>query len=83
METEEISKLIRIKGIDYEIIAYINLDIGNYIIYTNGKTFDNGQIALYVNRICLDNNEVVLDSVENEELLKVMEVLRERLNENE
>ena len=64
---------------EYEVVAYVTIDIGNFIVYTDGKTFSNGQVVLYVNRLSSYNGEVVFDEVENDELVQVINSLKERL----
>lgn len=83
METEEIKKMINIGDKDYELIAYLNLDSGNYIVYTDGKHFENGQVALYVNCVTYIGEEMIFDEVLDEELKQVINALRERLVNNE
>lgn len=64
---------------EYEVVAYVTIDIGNFIVYTDGKTFSNGQVVLYVNRLSSYDGEVVFDEVENDELVQVINSLKERL----
>lgn len=80
---EENENKIIIGGVEYEIISYVTIESGNYIVYTDGKKFDNGQIALYVNRVISENGEVVFDEVDDTEVMQVVDVIKERLNHNE
>lgn len=68
---------------EYEIISYVNIDSGNFIVYTDEKLLENGQIALYVNRVSKESEEIIFDEVDNEELMQVIEVLKERLVQSE
>ncbi len=70
---------IMINDKEYEVVAYVTIDIGNFIVYTDGKTFSNGQVVLYVNRLSSYDGEVVFDEVENDELVQVINSLKERL----
>ena len=51
MEEERKDNKIIINGSEYEIISYIAIDSGNFIVYTDGRQLENGQIALFVNRV--------------------------------
>lgn len=68
---------------EYEIISYLTLDIGNFIVYTDGKELNNGRIALYVNRVSKENDEIIFDEIDNDEMMKVINILKERLINNE
>ena len=83
MEEQRKDNKIIINEREYEIISYISLEIGNFIVYTDGKQLDNGRIAMYVNRVSQDKEEIILDDVEDEELIKVINELKERLINNE
>lgn len=83
MESERKDNKIIINEKEYEIISYITIESGNFIVYTDGKQFENGQIALYVNRVSKDNNEILFDEVDDEEIMGVIDSLKERLMENE
>lgn len=83
MESERKDNKIIINEKEYEIISYITIESGNFIVYTDGKQFENGQIALYVNRVSKDNNEILFDEVDDEEIIGVIDSLKERLMENE
>ena len=74
---------IVINNKEYEIIAYIPIDSGNFVVYTDGKQLENGQVALYVNRISLDYNEILFDDLDNDDVVKVINELKERLVSNE
>lgn len=83
MEQERKDNKIIINEKEYEIISYISIDSGNFIVYTDGKQFSNGQIALYVNRVSQENKEIILDEIEDEEVMQVINALKERLVNNE
>lgn len=75
---EEDNKII-INDKEYEIIAYIQIESGNFIVYTDNKQLENNKVALYINRVSKENEEIVLDEVDNEEVTQVIEKLKERL----
>lgn len=76
------NKLV-INGNEYEIIGYVPISSGNFIVYTDGKLQNNGQVNLYVNRILEEKDEIVFSDVKNEEVVKVINVLKERISNNE
>lgn len=63
----------------YELIAYIRKDIGEFIVYTDNKQLDNGQILLYVNSVIDDNGVITLDEVEDDEVSTIIDELKERM----
>ncbi len=79
MEIKENNKII-ISGKEYEIIAYVKNDNGNYLVYTDNKVLDNNNIALYVNLVVTTNGEISLESVEDNEVIEVINTMKERLN---
>lgn len=83
MEEERKDNKIIINGKEYEIISYIAIDSGNFIVYTDERQLDNGQIVLYVNRVSQENEETIFDEVEDTEVMQVIDALRERLISNE
>lgn len=83
MEEERKDNKIIINGKEYEVISYIAIDSGNFIVYTDGKQLENGKIVLYVNRVSQENEEIIFDEVEDAEVMQVIDVLRERLVSNE
>lgn len=83
MEEERKDNKIIINGKEYEIISYIAIDSGNFIVYTDGKQLENGKIVLYVNRVSQENEEIVFVEVEDTEVTQVIDALRERLITNE
>lgn len=64
---------------EYELIAYIRKDIGEFIVYTDNKQLDNGQILLYVNSVIDDNGVITLDEVEDDEVSTIIDDLKERM----
>lgn len=83
MEEERKDNKIIINGSEYEIISYIAIDSGNFIVYTDGRQLENGQIALFVNRVSQEAEEIIFDEVEDTEVMQVIDALRERLIGNE
>lgn len=83
MKEERKDNKIIINGREYEIISYIAIDSGNFIVYTDGRQLENGQIALFVNRVSQEAEEIIFDEVEDTEVMQVIDALRERLVSNE
>ena len=73
---------IIIQGKEYEVIAYLPLESGNYVVYTDNKLDANDRVYLYINKFADENNEVILDELSSEELESVMLALKERLDNN-
>ena len=82
MKIENENNKIIINGKEYEIIAYISIASGNFIVYTDNKQLGNNQVALYVNRIIKENEEIIFDEVTDEEVEQVINELKERLSNN-
>lgn len=79
MEIERKDNKIIINEKEYEIVSYIKNENGNYLVYTDGKVLENNNIALYVNLVIIENGEITLESIEDDEVLSVIESLKERL----
>ena len=82
MESERRDNKIIIKDKEYEIISYVTIDSGNFIVYTDGKQYENGQVVLYINRVSTENDEIFFDEVDDNELMQVINFLKERLITN-
>ena len=67
---------------EYDLISYVTIDIGNFIVYTDNKPLGNNKVALYINRVSKNNNEILLDEVENDEITKIFNAIKERLMNN-
>ena len=67
---------------EYDLISYVTIDIGNFIVYTDNKQLGNNKVALYINRVSKNNNEILLDEVENDEITKIFNAIKERLMNN-
>ncbi len=78
MEEKKDNKIL-INSKEYEIIAYINVASGNFIVYTDCKMLGDNNVALYINRISEENNEIIFDEVDNDEVMQVISEIRERL----
>ena len=64
---------------EYEIIAYINTEDGDFIAYTDHTELENGQILLYVSSIIQDEDgNIVFDEVEDTEVQAIVEKIKER-----
>ena len=74
---------ILIDEIEYEIIAYISIDRGNFLVYTDSKEITAGQFGLYVNRVLEENEQIILDEVEDGEVMQVIAALKERMIVND
>lgn len=79
MESEKRDNKIIINEKEYEIISYVKNDNGNYLVYTDGKVLENNNIALYVNSVVMENDEITLESVDDDEVLSVINSMKERL----
>lgn len=64
---------------EYEIIAYIDVNKKRFLVYTDGKEFKNGEVALYINSVIEKENGLSLEDVTEEELNLVIEELKKRL----
>lgn len=65
---------------EYEILAIITLDSGMYIAFTDGKLDSNEKISLRINSLFYnEDNSITLDTIDQEELVNVLEKLKERL----
>lgn len=82
MEQERKDNKIIINEKEYEIISYISIDSGNFIVYTDNKPLGNNKVVLYINRVSKNNNEILLDEVENDEITKIFNAIKERLMNN-
>lgn len=82
MEERKDNKIL-INGKEYEIISYISVASGNFIVYTDGKMLGDDNVALYINRISDENNEIIFDEVDNDEVMQVISEIRERLVSHE
>ena len=79
MEQERQDNKIIINEKEYEIISYVKNDNGNYLVYTDGKVLENNNIALYINSVVMENGEITLESVDDDEILSVINSMKERL----
>lgn len=79
MKPERKDNKIIINEKEYEIISYVKNDNGNYLVYTDGKVLENNNIALYVNSVVMENGEITLESVDDDEVLSVINSMKERL----
>lgn len=82
MEERKDNKIL-INGKEYEVISYITIESGNFIVYTDGKMLGDDNVALYINRISDENNEIIFDEVDNDEVMQVISEIRERLVSHE
>ena len=64
---------------EYEVLSYITIEDGDFVVYTDNKQLNNGQILIYVNSIIEENGETIFDEVDDEELVKVIEEIKERI----
>ncbi len=79
MDNENMNNKIIINGIEYEIVAYLKNENGNYLVYTDGKILESNNVALYVNLVVIENGEFKLESIDDTEVSNVIELLKERL----
>ena len=64
---------------DYELIANITTETGDFVVYTDNTKLPDGKIALYVNSVINDDGEITFDEVEEEELNEILKEIRGRL----
>ena len=75
--------VILINNNEYEVVSYITIPSGNFIVYTDNKVSDDGQILLYINRVSQNGSEVYFDEIDSDETNQVISALKERLVSNE
>ena len=66
---------------EYEIIAFIKEEVGEFIVYTENHKYGNGNIELLINKVVTEKDELMLVSPTNEELKLVIEELQKRMDE--
>ena len=64
---------------DYELIANITTETGDFVVYTDNTKLPAGKIALYVNSVINEDGEITSDEVEEEELNEILKEIRGRL----
>ena len=64
-------------------MSYITIPSGNFVVYTDNKASDDGQILLYINRVSQNGSEVYFDEIDSDETNQVISALKERLVSNE
>lgn len=65
---------------EYEVIAYINTEDGDFIAYTDNKQLDNGLILIYVNSMVeTEDGTIIFDEVDDDEVSDIVSKIRERL----
>lgn len=65
---------------EYEVIAYVNTEDGDFIAYTDNKQLDNGLILIYVNSIVeTEDGTIIFDEVDDDEVSDIVSKIRERL----
>lgn len=64
---------------DYELIANITTETGDFVVYTDNTKLPDGKIALYVNSVINEDGEITFDEVEEEELNEILKEIRGRL----
>lgn len=84
-EIPEDAKKIKIEdenGVEkeYEVIAYVSTEDGDFLAYTDNTELENGQILIYVNSIIQEEDgSITLDEVEEDEVLKIANEIRGRM----
>ena len=81
-EEDKIIKMIDDKGIEkeYIIVAHVRTYNGDFFAYTDNKEYKDGEVPIYVNSIIKENGKVILDSVDNDDIPKIVSKIKERLN---
>lgn len=64
---------------EYEVIANITTETGDFVVYTDNTKLPDGKIALYVNSVIEEDGEITFDEVEEEELNEILKEIRGRL----
>lgn len=64
---------------DYELIANITTETGDFVVYTDNTKLPDGKTALYVNSVINEDGEITFDEVEEEELNEILKEIRGRL----
>ena len=65
---------------EYEIVANVFTEDGEFAVYTDNKILDNGEVLLYVNSVIRDENgNITFDDVEDDEVQNIIKEIRERL----
>lgn len=78
-ENERKDNKIIVKGKEYEVVSFINIVSGRFVVYTDGKMSDNNHVILYISHISEENNKIIFDEVSDEELKQVIKKIKERL----
>lgn len=66
---------------EYDIVTFIETKIGDFLSYTDGKMKKNGEIALYINSITKDGDNLVLDCVTDKEMPYILEAIKEKISD--
>ena len=80
MENDKQNKII-IGDKEFEIIAYVNLDIGNFIVYTDQSKDENGNIQVFASIYDPENPNSKLEAITTDREWKVIETILETLQE--
>ena len=65
---------------EYEVIANVTTEDGEFIVYTDNKELSDGQVLLYINSIIRDEDgNMTFDEVEDLEAHAIINEIRERL----
>lgn len=83
VEFDKENKKIYINGVENDVIAYITNPKGNYVVYTSNEQLNDGRIVLKINYIEPKDDKVLLGDVTDNELLDIINELKERMNVDE
>ena len=65
---------------EYEVVADVFTEDGEFVVYTDNKTLENGEVLLYVNSVIReDDGTITFDDVEDDEVQSIINEVRERL----
>ncbi len=64
---------------EYDLVSYLSLETGDYVVYTDNILKDDGSVNLYVNNIIIRDNQAFLDDVNNEELTAVIRSISNKI----
>lgn len=74
------NKKVYIDGKEYELIDYLQLEDGDFAVYTDNIETESG-VRLYINSVEIDEDEYIFGEVDDEDFNKVLLSLQERMSE--
>jgi hypothetical protein len=74
------NKKVYIDGKEYELITYLQLEDGDFVVYTDNEETESG-VKLYINSVEINEDEYIFGEVDDEDFNKVLLSLQERMSE--